>query len=178
MKKIIYPVCIATMISCISNVPEKINAETELNSTYINCDFNSDGLINGDDVNLITDRYMESAIGNDNIISDQVIRDRVDQNADLNGDGKINGQDSTVLCNLIKDNNIYGDVNCDGIVDGKDASCVLGFYARHSSEEYDWKIGSDIGVSVLGDFDKNEVIDARDASAILKNYADSSVMKK
>ena len=138
-------------------------------------DFNSDGLVNGDDVLLIINRYSEISVERDDIISDQAIRDKVDKNADLNGDGKINGQDATLLTLSIKENSICGDVNCDGIIDGKDASCVLGFYARHSVEDYNWKIGSDIGVSVLGDFDKNEVIDARDASVILKNYADSSV---
>ncbi len=138
-------------------------------------DFNSDGLVNGDDVLLIMNRYSEIAVEKDDIISNQVIRDKVNKNADLNGDGRINGCDAILLANSIRENNICGDVNCDGIIDVRDASYVLSFYARHSLEEYDWQIGSDISVSVLGDFDKNEVIDARDAAAILTTYAKASV---
>ena len=62
-----------------------------------------------------------------------------------------------------------GDVNGDGIVDGKDASAVLASYARASA-------GDEPTVDpVLSDFNFNGRTDAVDASAIISYYAKSSI---
>ena len=67
-----------------------------------------------------------------------------------------------------------GDVNCDGVIDGRDASYVLTDYAKHSVKSDD--------ISYLNkdyaDYDDNGIIDARDASAILSKYAENSVKKE
>ena len=61
-----------------------------------------------------------------------------------------------------------GDVNSDGIVDGKDATAVLSSYAKASA-------GDELTIdAVLGDVNFNGRIDAVDASTILTQYADSS----
>lgn len=62
-----------------------------------------------------------------------------------------------------------GDVNNDGIVDGRDASIILKAYAVAS-------VGDDTDVDVvLADYDYNGRIDAADASGVLDYYAKSSV---
>ena len=63
---------------------------------------------------------------------------------------------------------IMGDVNSDGIVDGKDASAVLSAYAKASAGD-----GFDID-PIIGDVNFNGRVDAVDASAILTNYANES----
>ena len=122
-------------------------------------------------------RYSEIATGN-TIISEQSVRENIDKNADIDSDNGITANDAAKLSHLIKGKNSTGDVNCDKVTDARDASLVLSYYTRCSSEYYkfhDWNIGSDYGVAVLGDYDKNGIIDARDASAILVNYASNSV---
>lgn len=64
-----------------------------------------------------------------------------------------------------------GDFNCDGIIDGRDASAILARYAKESvskglvyTEVWDY-----------GDFNNDGILDARDASAVLAYYARSSV---
>ena len=70
---------------------------------------------------------------------------------------------------LPKCNDIMGDVNSDGMVDGRDASAILSAYAKAS-------LGEELEVDmVLSDYDFNGIIDARDASAVLTEYAKSSV---
>ncbi|MBP7187270.1 MAG: leucine-rich repeat protein [Ruminococcus sp.] len=65
-----------------------------------------------------------------------------------------------------------GDVNTDGIVDGRDASMILKAYAQAS-------LGDETDIdTVLADFDFNGNIDARDASAILTAYAKNSAEDK
>ena len=64
-----------------------------------------------------------------------------------------------------------GDVNSDGVIDGRDASAVLESYAISSVESNETSyINFD-----FADFDGNGVIDGRDASEILVQYAESSV---
>lgn len=53
-----------------------------------------------------------------------------------------------------------GDVNCDGTIDGRDASAILSAYTA----EY-----SDVSI-LLADYDSNGVVDARDASEVLSCY--------
>ena len=64
-----------------------------------------------------------------------------------------------------------GDVNSDGVTDGRDATSVLTDYAKTSSDKN--------AVSYLNesfaDFNDDGVIDGRDATAILTTYAKSSV---
>lgn len=67
-----------------------------------------------------------------------------------------------------------GDVNSDGIIDGRDATSVLTDYAQRSvdSDERSY-LNRD-----FADYDNNGIIDARDASAILIRYAENSVNKR
>ncbi len=64
-----------------------------------------------------------------------------------------------------------GDVNSDGVIDGRDATSVLKDYAKTSVDKN--------AVSYLNeyyaDFNDDGVIDGRDATAILTFYAKSSV---
>ena len=173
MKK--YSIILAAIMSLITLLPVNAVAAETTDAVYKNCDFNSDGLINGDDVRLLINRYMEIAVNQENLLPNQTIRDNIDKNGDVYKDGLINMEDARELSIYIRDNNIKGDVNCDGIIDGRDASLVLAYYSRHAVENYDWQIGSDDGVTILGDFDGNDIIDARDASKILNYYAANSV---
>ena len=175
MKKI--SIILAATISLMTLIPINSFAAEISDELYQKYDFNSDGFINGDDVLLIMQRYSEIATGN-TIISEQSVRENIDKNADIDSDNGITANDAAKLSHLIKGKNSTGDVNCDKVTDARDASLVLSYYTRCSSEYYkfhDWNIGSDYGVAVLGDYDKNCIIDARDASAILVNYASNSV---
>ena len=84
--------------------------------------------------------------------------------------------DSTILLDEIKNNNKKGDINCDGYLDGVDATAILYYYAKQavngtfSKEE----MGIEIGVRTLGDYDGNGVIDGRDSSMVLRVYIDAS----
>lgn len=64
-----------------------------------------------------------------------------------------------------------GDANCDGIIDGRDASLVLSAYAEQSVYNY---LYCDVN-EYYCDMDENGIIDARDASAVLTSYAKASV---
>lgn len=64
-----------------------------------------------------------------------------------------------------------GDANCDGIVDGKDASMILSAYATQSVNNNPF---CDVNVHYC-DWDENGIIDARDATAVLTYYAKNSV---
>lgn len=64
-----------------------------------------------------------------------------------------------------------GDVNCDGIIDGRDSTAVLTHYALSSSEkEYMSFVNTE-----LADYDENGIVDGRDATAILTDYTKASV---
>ena len=165
MKKTLRSICIAALISCVAVAPINAFAETEQNF-----DFNSDGLVNGYDVRLLSDRYMEIELRRDDIISDQAVRENIDKNGNLNKDGMIDMRDTAELFNYIRDNNIVGDVNCNGIIDGCDASMILSYYARQKVDNSYRIDGADDGVKMLGDFDVDGIIDARDASKVLNYY--------
>ena len=64
-----------------------------------------------------------------------------------------------------------GDANCDGIIDGKDASMILSAYATQSVNT---NLFCDVNVHYC-DWDENGIIDARDATAVLTYYAKNSV---
>ena len=64
-----------------------------------------------------------------------------------------------------------GDVNSDGIIDGRDASAVLAAYAKCSADK---KYTSYLNSS-LSDYNNDNIIDGRDASDILTYYAQKSV---
>ena len=170
-----YSIILAVIMSLSALLPINAVAAETSDNTYKNYDFNSDGLVNGDDIMLLIDRCSEITTNKDELLPNLTIRDNIDKNGDTNEDGQITMLDALGLYKYIHNNNIMGDVNCDGIVDGKDASCVLGFYARRSLGDSELKIGSDLGVALLGDFDGNDIIDARDATAILGYYANNSV---
>ena len=143
MKKTLRSICIAALISCVAAAPINAFAETEQNF-----DFNSDGFVNGCDVRLLSDRYMEIELRRDDIISDQAVRENIDKN---------------------------GDLNKDGIIDGCDASMILSYYARQKVDNSYRIDGADDGVKMLGDFDGDGIIDARDASKVLNYYVVNSV---
>ncbi|MBP3268715.1 MAG: hypothetical protein J6M07_10430 [Ruminococcus sp.] len=64
-----------------------------------------------------------------------------------------------------------GDVNSDGIIDGRDASAVLAAYAKCSADKnYTSYLNSS-----LSDYNNDNIIDGRDASDILTYYAKKSV---
>ena len=67
-----------------------------------------------------------------------------------------------------------GDVNCDGRLDAKDASMILGAYADYS--------GGNVNASFIGqryaDFNGDGTLNAADASAVLKYYADLAAETK
>ena len=66
-------------------------------------------------------------------------------------------------------NETMGDVNADGIVDGKDATAILSAYAKASA-------GDEMTVdTVLADVNFNGRVDAADASAVITKYAAESV---
>lgn len=69
---------------------------------------------------------------------------------------------------------LYGDVDGNGIVDGRDASMVLTHYANLSTDR-EGVIAEEYLINA--DWDRNDVIDGRDASAILTYYAEQSVNK-
>lgn len=172
-----FSIILAAIISLATLMPTNSFAAEISDELYQKYDFNSDGLINGDDIFLIIRRYSEIATGN-TIISEQSVRENIDKNADIDSDNVINANDAAKLSDLIKEKNSMGDVNCDKIIDARDASSVLTYYTRLSNEDYKEKelsIGIDYGVAALGDYDKNGIIDARDASAILVKYASNSV---
>lgn len=157
----------------VSAIPMTTSAKT-------NDDFNGDGLENGFDANLIIEMHLEAAIPEyrSSLLTDE-LRYRIESTADYNGDGKINTTDSTLLLIGIKHDNKAGDINCDGILDGRDASAILSYYAKkavgkeYSAEER----GLELGVGTLGDYDGNSTIDARDASELLRTYVEASTGK-
>lgn len=64
-----------------------------------------------------------------------------------------------------------GDVNSDGIIDGRDATAVLSYYAKLSAAiKETCYLNTD-----FADYDDNGIIDGRDATAILTTYVKSSV---
>ena len=68
---------------------------------------------------------------------------------------------------------LIGDVNCDNIIDGRDATSVLTYYAVTSTgSKYN---NSDFHVE-YADYIEDEIIDARDATAILTYYAKASTV--
>lgn len=165
MKKLIS--VISAIIMSVSIVPTIVMAEDN-DSVYENYDFNLDGLVNGEDVYLLTQRYME--IGSDIVIIDQSLREKIDSNGDLNADNLINMADARLLMDYISENNIVGDVNCDGVLDSRDASDILSYYVNDKDGQ---STSIDYGVIALGDYDRNGVVDARDASAVLTYYVTS-----
>ena len=70
---------------------------------------------------------------------------------------------------------ILGDVDGNGIVDGRDASMVLTHYALTSTSREG--VITDVQALLNADWDQNEIVDGRDASAILTYYAEQSVNK-
>lgn len=164
---------LTSVLLTVSAMPVTTSAQTQL-------DLNGDGLVNGYDANLIMERYMEIAVQeyNSPVLTDE-IRAQIEAVADLNGDGDINAADPTILLKEIKRNNKAGDINCDGILDGRDASAILSYYAKravgyaYSAEEK----GLEYCVYALGDYDGNDLIDGRDASEVLKTYMKASTDK-
>ena len=64
-----------------------------------------------------------------------------------------------------------GDVNSDGIIDARDATSVLSYYAKVSAGiKEQCYLNSD-----FADYDNNDIVDARDATGILTAYAKESV---
>ena len=157
----------------VSAIPLTTSAQTQI-------DLNGDGLVNGYDANLIMEIYMEIAVQeyNSPVLTDE-LRYRIESTADYNGDGKINTTDSTLLLIGIKHDNKAGDINCDGILDGRDASAILSYYAKRAvGKEYSAEErGLELGVGTLGDYDGNSTIDARDASELLRTYVEASTVK-
>ncbi|PWJ11794.1 dockerin type I domain-containing protein [Ruminococcus flavefaciens] len=68
-----------------------------------------------------------------------------------------------------------GDINDDGAVDSVDASAVLSYYAKISTDK---EGGFDDRQRKAADVDRNSVIDAIDASNILAYYAYLSTVKE
>ena len=149
------------------------------------CDFNNDGLVNGEDVYYIYGRFIQLAVDYEDskaavaekyALSDDIIA-AVDTLGDVYEDDLINGADAVELWTYINDNNDPGDVNCDGVIDARDASVVLTYYSQQSAAVgYVDNITMErFMADVLGDYDGNGVVDARDASALLTQYAKNSV---
>ena len=141
-------------------------------------DINSDGFVNSLDTSLISARYHENETGDltSAFGMNDDIRNAIDEFADIDHDGVITQRDSRVLLNWIKDMNTTGDINCDNIIDARDASSILSYYAYVSAGITDEdNAGYNDGVAILGDFNSDGVIDARDASDILTLYAQNSI---
>lgn len=60
-----------------------------------------------------------------------------------------------------------GDINCDGVIDARDASGILTAYVNPTTSILD---PNNYASNVLSDYDGNGIIDARDASAVLTLY--------
>lgn len=137
-------------------------------------DLNGDGLINSVDTELISVRFRENEsetfIDEYGMCDD--IRLAVDSNADIDHDGVITQRDADILLEWIKDMNLTGDVNCDKMIDARDATAILTYYAASSSDiTVPDTTGIDKGISKLGDFNTDGMVDARDATAVLTEYA-------
>ena len=68
-----------------------------------------------------------------------------------------------------------GDVNTDGILDGRDATAILTYYAITSTGS---EFNNDGFNAEYADYNKDSVIDGRDATAVLTYYAKSSVFNR
>ena len=68
-----------------------------------------------------------------------------------------------------------GDVNLDGQITAVDASAVLTYYAKASSDSNDISPVQTKRMNTLGDQNKDGVVDGRDATSILIVYAENSV---
>lgn len=160
----------------LSAMPFTVSAE-DTSSITESCDFNSDGKVNGEDIYLITQRYLEIATQRTDIIADQSVRDKVDSNADIDKDGYIDMNDVLALGEILAESHSVGDVNFDGEVDAVDASMVLTYYTLISVDEEHMATADDYGIIFLGDYDKDGYINASDASDILCCYVSASVDK-
>ena len=149
--------------------------------TFMQCDFNRDGIVNGADLRSLIICYTEEKSGEDMNLLDGQEREVVVKSGDIYSDGKLSLEDVILLYNYIFYSNKMGDVNCDGTIDAKDATIVLSYYSKDATgnigngEIYS---GDDYGAYILGDFDENKVVDGRDASALLLRYARSSAGKR
>lgn len=65
-----------------------------------------------------------------------------------------------------------GDVNTDGILDGRDATAILTYYAITSTGS---EFSNDGFNAEYADYNEDGIIDGRDATAVLTYYAKSSV---
>lgn len=172
MKKIISFISVIAMIISVSSMSAIAEENTKTFETY---DFNSDGKVNGEDIYLITQRYLEIATQRTDIIADQSVRDKVDSYADIDKDGYIDMNDVLALGEILAESHSAGDVNFDGEVNAVDASMVLTYYALISVDEEHMVTADDYGIIFLGDYDKDGYINASDASDILCYYASTSV---
>ena len=68
-----------------------------------------------------------------------------------------------------------GDVNLDGVITAVDASAVLTYYAKASSDSDDIGPVQKQRMDTMGDQNKDGVVDGRDATSILVTYAKNSV---
>ncbi len=141
-------------------------------------DLNCDGMVNSIDASLITARYSE--ILNDTPLSNygmtDDIRNTIDTCADIDHNGTVTQRDADILLRWINEMNAAGDVNCDSIIDGRDATAILTYYAFSSADNSAAETtGLESGINLLGDFNSDGIIDARDASDVLTHYAQSSV---
>ena len=162
---------LTSALLALSAMPLAVSAETQY-------DLNGDGLLNGCDVQFVFETYMESSLEGygSELLTDE-IRAQIASECDFNGDNKIDMADVGLLLQKIKNDNRIGDVNCDGMLEARDASDVLRYYALtsiHTTVPSEYR-GLEFGVLALGDYHANGIIDARDACAILTEYARSSV---
>jgi len=170
------------------------NAKKQLVDDYSNgkydWDLNLDGKVDAADAHCIgwyflelatnqqKDVYYDEYYKDGKKVADEyqftdAMRSKVKELADIDGDGKINTIDETYMLYAVFKANKDGDVNCDGLVDARDASNILEFYAGNSTN-LTASYAIQYSMKYLGDLNGDEKADASDASKVLSIYSENS----
>lgn len=142
-------------------------------------DVNKDGKVTSSDAWMIMDAYATFSTNP----FDEIIKDEEFASIFYNSyscDECISASDASFLLSYIREHNVPGDVDYDGVADPTDASKILKYYAVSSTDcrFKDYFTREEEGdIRILGDVDGDDMIDATDAALILSNYADAQTSK-
>ncbi len=122
-------------------------------------DANCDGIVNNDDVECL----MKHILG----VSELTEQGRI--NADVNNDGKLDGSDCILILRQISpsegETTLYGDANCDGIVNNDDVECLMKHILGVSELTEQGRINADVN--------KDGQLDSADCILILRQISPS-----
>lgn len=140
-------------------------------------DVDGDGFINGLDSTLVLSYYREtSGLSNEEVVAEgndylmnELPKLYKQKSLELAGEHYFPDEDGSMI------RLSAGDVNLDGILDARDASLILGYYADLSSDAYFNDSYVHLrAIRVYGDVNQDGLINGTDASLILAYYGYAS----